>query len=901
MGEISNVRRPMKSQLALEFIIVYSIVLVIFVIVFAVISNERSASLATQQASLMQLLAQNVAGYINQALQAGNGYSLTVPLGSGIGAASYNISISTTGFVFAKTTVGKQVISGEAVSSARDLVVNGTFIVGNGGVQLYQLPSYTNYITVSNVRGTIFVDGPAPSVSTLPGVPFVTQPASLEAPYFNGVNSVIVAQASNSLYFSNSITVDAWVYFNTIDTGPSSPYVSNPIVGEAGRASLPFMLSVANTGIPIFLMDWGTFSLSPSGGVAVKTLYNIAATYNGAVATLYLDGSPVASNSVSLSISAPSDLVIGGSPQNGTYTNGYIMGVQLYNTSLTQNQISLIYTSGPSSQPVNLAAAVGWWPLSGNSNDYSGHGNYGAAANIIYTYGVDTNAKLTTLGGTPAPGVPIGFVATGGLIGGTNSLSSYTNQLGYQSTLLAARGFSGTSPVQVESFNGNMSTIRNLIGWWPLNLGAIQSGNLYEGDYSGVSINGTFLNGTLGHIANRTNTLYGYFNGVNSTMETNALASSSSFTLAFWVNVSNEIKMTSADGYTLFNSTGSNNVQFWFDLGEPGGAPCGLGDEWLGIGSSAYPGLGINGSTWNFVAVSVNNGTASFYANGQGGCSFSVTPGPYSLDQFSVGTTSFGISPYQGGLSNLQVYGSALGAGQISRIYSQGMGGVPVANGNIIAWYPLSGSGTNYARPQNPFKQTSNEVSFQAAGFTGLTSQSNSSVFPIFDGMNSEVAFQSSVMPVKSYCNLTITAWAYDSGMPGALGGVFNFSGSNGQDSISMNDSSIGYEVGSGSDPDSWTVNPGYSLRGGWAFVTTRLSGGVAGGFLNGLPSGTPQSANVGCISVSNADFGFTGAAYMNGSIADIQVYNSSLSQLQIQQLYVQGIPDPIVLNTSFG
>ena len=34
--------------------------------------------------------------------------------------------------------------------------------------------------------------------------------------------------------------------------------------------------------------------------------------------------------------------------------------------------------------PIDLQNLVGWWPLNGNPNDYSGNGNDGTASNVNY-------------------------------------------------------------------------------------------------------------------------------------------------------------------------------------------------------------------------------------------------------------------------------------------------------------------------------------------------------------------------------------------------------------------------------------------------------------------------------------------------------------------------------------
>ena len=58
--------------------------------------------------------------------------------------------------------------------------------------------------------------------------------------------------------------------------------------------------------------------------------------------------------------------------------NGSISNVQVYNISLTQSEAQQLYSEGiggaPLSQPI-LNSLVGWWPLNGNLNDYSGNSN----------------------------------------------------------------------------------------------------------------------------------------------------------------------------------------------------------------------------------------------------------------------------------------------------------------------------------------------------------------------------------------------------------------------------------------------------------------------------------------------------------------------------------------------
>ncbi|EQD33354.1 hypothetical protein B2A_13191 [mine drainage metagenome] len=59
--------------------------------------------------------------------------------------------------------------------------------------------------------------------------------------------------------------------------------------------------------------------------------------------------------------------------------------IQLYNTALSANDVQALYQEGIGGAPINIQSLVGWWPLNGNANDYSGNGNNGVPSSVIYT------------------------------------------------------------------------------------------------------------------------------------------------------------------------------------------------------------------------------------------------------------------------------------------------------------------------------------------------------------------------------------------------------------------------------------------------------------------------------------------------------------------------------------
>ncbi len=65
--------------------------------------------------------------------------------------------------------------------------------------------------------------------------------------------------------------------------------------------------------------------------------------------------------------------------------NGMIANVQFYNASLSANDVTALYQEGIGGHPIDTQNLVGWWPLNGNANDYSGNNNDGTATSVAYT------------------------------------------------------------------------------------------------------------------------------------------------------------------------------------------------------------------------------------------------------------------------------------------------------------------------------------------------------------------------------------------------------------------------------------------------------------------------------------------------------------------------------------
>ncbi len=115
--------------------------------------------------------------------------------------------------------------------------------------------------------------------------------------------------------------------------------------------------------------------------------------------------------------------------------------------------------------------------------------------------------------------------------------------------------------------------------------------------------------------------------------------------------------------------------------------------------------LNVNGNTneWLFVAVSVNNKTGllySFYLNNQLVSTWANT----TRDQTSGNEVMIGgqfqqcdSNPFTGMLSDAQLYNASLSTTQIDRLYKEGMGGAPLPNTGLVAWWPLNGNANDFS------------------------------------------------------------------------------------------------------------------------------------------------------------------------------------------------------------
>ena len=108
----------------------------------------------------------------------------------------------------------------------------------------------------------------------------------------------------------------------------------------------------------------------------------IALSYNYPGNSLigFVDGysANTAINPTEASISSPNTAMIGNDVcDSGPDFTGSMADMQMYNASLSANELQALYQEGIGGTPVRIQNLIGWWPLNGNANDYSGNNNNG--------------------------------------------------------------------------------------------------------------------------------------------------------------------------------------------------------------------------------------------------------------------------------------------------------------------------------------------------------------------------------------------------------------------------------------------------------------------------------------------------------------------------------------------
>jgi len=194
---------------------------------------------------------------------------------------------------------------------------------------------------------------------------------------FNGVNGYV--NASPNLRGLSSFTLTGWWY--PIKYFSQGSY-SGALIKSLGPDPYEFHLG-QEYGKVCFILRGNDGNLknacdSPNSFLYYqKSWHFLTGILNGSSIKLYIDSKLKATVSNSTVSKTLTTTIVGIGHGYVTYFNGSIANVQIYSTALTDQEIQYLYQQGLGGGPIRLGSLVAWWPLNGDTKDYSGNNNHG--------------------------------------------------------------------------------------------------------------------------------------------------------------------------------------------------------------------------------------------------------------------------------------------------------------------------------------------------------------------------------------------------------------------------------------------------------------------------------------------------------------------------------------------
>lgn len=215
--------------------------------------------------------------------------------------------------------------------------------------------------------------------------PCTPNPSSID---FNGISSFVRINSLNGLEMTNQLTVEAWIYPKAFASGPTGGSIVCKhawgvsmygwVLRCGGNGQLSFNLGGLSGASPV---GWKEI-VSDTGTLVLNTWQHVAATFDGTMLQLYINGAMAGnlpfvgtinpSTGYKVRIGALADTVWGMS----RYFNGYIDEVRVWNRSLMPAEI--ISGMDDHIDPALQTGLVGYWRFnesSGSLADDLGTGN----------------------------------------------------------------------------------------------------------------------------------------------------------------------------------------------------------------------------------------------------------------------------------------------------------------------------------------------------------------------------------------------------------------------------------------------------------------------------------------------------------------------------------------------
>ncbi len=194
---------------------------------------------------------------------------------------------------------------------------------------------------------------------------------------FNGTTAYVETGTRGFATISNSRTLVAWVNVSSYSNGGCGQEMATgygpTIGGGVGQYS---GLGLNANGLVSFAGNSDDYVSSLTAPKNTWTFIAAAYQKDTSNVTVYMNGQKATGLLSGNVLDTPTSGLasyIGAWPDGGCKFTGQIADVQVYASTLATSQVAQLYREGISGPPVSGAGLAGWWPLSGDTNDY---GNY---------------------------------------------------------------------------------------------------------------------------------------------------------------------------------------------------------------------------------------------------------------------------------------------------------------------------------------------------------------------------------------------------------------------------------------------------------------------------------------------------------------------------------------------
>jgi hypothetical protein len=362
-----------RSQSALEYMMTYGWAILIIVIVAVILYSMgifNPSSSITTTITGFQSLGVTQANCINSV----NNQILELYITNKVGYPINITSINVTGNNGLKVT--------QVVGSILNPGASSSFYV-NGACNKSS-SFYSGSATITYTEPGQPLTGPYVSTGSLVKVPVTSNPNTVAS--FNGASSFINITLPQEPVRSATRTALVWFYDkNTALKAHAFSYGC----GGGSCGGLKYFTVYVASGVATLNAYYSNQGMYPQP-IQNNTWYLLVYEYNGTSQIGYIDYGGVIykvyANENYNTTYTPLYLGCEGN-DNGAVCNtqfwqGYLSDFQLYTSALSENRIESIYSRGLGSAPMPNSGLVGWFPLDGNANDYSGNNNNGVATAV---------------------------------------------------------------------------------------------------------------------------------------------------------------------------------------------------------------------------------------------------------------------------------------------------------------------------------------------------------------------------------------------------------------------------------------------------------------------------------------------------------------------------------------